>query len=70
MNTTVKQWLHGLAAAAIGAASSAVPTMIVDPATFNLHGGLGKLGEVVLLSALVAVAAYLKQSPLPGSKGE
>ena len=64
MNT--KAWLHGLAGAAIGAIGSSVSVMIVDPTTFNFTpAGWLKLGEISLVSAVLAAALYLKQSPLP-----
>jgi hypothetical protein len=58
-------WLYGMISAAIGAAANAIPLMIVDPLTFNLDQGLGKVLTVALTSAIVAVCFYLKQSPLP-----
>ena len=60
-----KTWLKGLSSAAIGAAAGAVPVVIVAPETFNLQEGLPKLGVVCAVSALLAVANYLKNSPLP-----
>ena len=38
---------------------------IVDPLAFNLGEGLPKLLQVTAVGALVAVAAFLKQSPIP-----
>ena len=61
-------WLKGLISAAIGGASTAVTVMIVDPQTFNIDEGAGKLGAVIVVSAIVAAANYLKKSPLPESK--
>lgn len=63
-----KVWLKGLISAAIGGGAAAVTTMIVAPETFNLQDGLKKVFAVAGVSALVAVANYLKQSPLPGGK--
>lgn len=61
-----KAWIHSVAAAAIGAVSAAITTTIASPSTFNLTGaGLEHLGAVCGVSALLAVAAVLKQSPLP-----
>jgi hypothetical protein len=62
----VKAWIYGLISAAIGAAANTVTVMIVAPETFNINEGLGKVGMVAGISALVAVANYLKKSPLPG----
>ena len=66
---SMKAWLHSLGAAAISAAASGVTAGIVDPQTFNFsHGGLLKLAELCGVNALIAVAAFLKQSPLPGDQ--
>jgi len=58
-------WLKGLISAVIGGAANSVTVMIVEPTAFNLQEGIGKLGTVCLVSAIVAAALYLKQSPLP-----
>lgn len=61
-----RPWLYGLFSAAIGAMGSAIPLVIIAPATFNFsEGGLAKLGEACGGSALIAVGLYLKQTPLP-----
>lgn len=60
------KWLKGLLSAAIGGAANGVTVMIAEPATFNLDDGLPKLGTVAGVSAIVAVAMYLKQSPIGG----
>ena len=65
------KWIKGLISAAIGGAANAITVMIVDPTTFNFDEGFGKIGMVALVSAIVAAAMYLKQSPLPnGSNTE
>lgn len=64
----MNKWVKGLISAAIGGAANAVTVMVVDPMAFNLNDGLGKLGSVALVSAIVAVAMYLKQSPVPGGE--
>lgn len=61
-----KIWLYGLISAAIGAAANTITVMIVAPETFNINEGLHKVITVAEVAALVAVANYLKQSPLPG----
>lgn len=59
-------WLHGLAAAFIGAFANGVVLTVVDPVTFNFTGGGGHhLLTVCLVSGIFSAAAYLKQSPLP-----
>lgn len=63
-----QNWFKGLISAIIGGAANAITVMIVDPVAFNLQEGAGKLGTVALVSALVAAAMYLKQSPLPSEK--
>jgi hypothetical protein len=58
-------WLHGLISAGVGGSATAISTIIVAPETFNFKEGLAKLGTVAAVSAIVSVAMYLKQSPLP-----
>jgi acyl-coenzyme A synthetase/AMP-(fatty) acid ligase len=58
-------WFKGLASAVIGAAANSITVVIVAPETFNLADGLPKLISVAAVSAIVAAATYLKQSPLP-----
>lgn len=61
----VETWLHGLVSAAIGGGSAAVAALVVTPETVNLKDGLHKLLELFLASAIVGVALFLKQSPVP-----
>lgn len=68
---TFKLWLHGLTAAAIGAFSSSITLLIVDPAKFNFSAeGFLSLAKVSLVAAIVAVAGYLAKSPLPESSSD
>jgi hypothetical protein len=68
-------WLKGLLAAAIAGAANGVSTGFaavgIDPAHFNLQAGLKPTlaiaGVSALMSGIIGVAAYLKQSPLPPS---
>lgn len=61
-----KTWAHGLGAAVISAAASGITLVIVDPNSFNFTStGLQHLATVCGVQALIAAAAYLKQSPLP-----
>lgn len=69
MNST-RVWLEGLVAALIGGAANAVTVIVVDPLNFNLGEGLPKLLQVVAVGAIVAAAAFLKQSPIPAEKKE
>jgi hypothetical protein len=66
-------WLKGLLAAAIAGAANGIITGFaavgIDPQHFNLQAGLGSTlaiaGVSAVMSAVIGVAAYLKQSPLP-----
>lgn len=63
---SVRTWLHGLAAAVIGGASTAASAALVDAQTFNFsHAGLIALAKISATASLIAALAYLKQSPLP-----
>lgn len=59
-----KKWLVGIFAAAIGGAANSVVAMLVDPVAFNF-GDLPKLGKLAAGGALISLAFYLKQSPVP-----
>jgi hypothetical protein len=61
-----KRWIKGLISAVIGGAANGVTVLIVAPEAFNFGEGIHKLGSVIGAGALVSVAMYLKQSPLPG----
>jgi hypothetical protein len=63
-------WFKGLIAAAMGGIGNGLTAAVVDPGHFTVHSaeGLLLLGKVALAGAIVAVASYLKQSPL--FKGE
>jgi len=64
----MKIWIEGLLAALIGGAANAVTVIVVDPLNFNLGEGLPKLLQVLTVGAIVAAAAFLKQSPIPAEK--
>ena len=69
-------WLKGILAAGIAGGANGVITGFaavgIDPQRFNLQAGLGPTlaiaGVSALMSAIIGVAAYLKQSPLPQEK--
>lgn len=61
----LRLWIKGLISAGIGGAATAVSTMIAAPETFNFTDGKNKLAAVAAVSAIVAVANYLKASPIP-----
>ena len=68
-------WLRGILAAAIAGAANGVITGFaavgIDPSHFNLQAGFRNTLEIAgasaVMSAVIGVAAYLKQSPLPPS---
>jgi hypothetical protein len=57
-----KIWLHGLVAAAIQSAATSVTLLVVDPTAFH---DWEKLGSLCAVNAVLGVALYLKQSPIP-----
>jgi hypothetical protein len=71
--STWQTWLKGIAAAAIAGGANGVITGFaavgIDPAHFNLQAGLRSTLAIAMvsavMSAIIGVAAYLKQSPLP-----
>lgn len=67
---SLRKWLYGLTSTAISAAASSITVIAIDPLTFNFDEGLHSVLMVALVSAIIAVANYLKQSPLPGGKCE
>jgi hypothetical protein len=66
-------WLRGAAAAAISGAANGIVTSFaaigIDPNHFNLAAGLHHTmaigGVSAAISAVLGVALYLRQSPLP-----
>ncbi len=66
-------WLKGIIAAGIAGGANGVITGFaavgIDPTHFNLQGGLRATlaiaGVSALMSGIIGIAAYLKQSPLP-----
>jgi hypothetical protein len=71
--STLQTWFRGIAAAGIAGGANGVITGFaavgIDPQHFNLQAGLHSTlaiaGVSALMSAIIGVAAYLKQSPLP-----
>jgi hypothetical protein len=67
-------WVKGVAAAGIAGGANGVITGFaavgIDPMHFNLQAGLHSTlaiaGVSAMMSAIIGIAAYLKQSPLPG----
>jgi len=58
-------WLKGILSAAIGGAANGIASIAIAPETFNLQNGWKKLAMMTVFGAVLAVANYLKQSPLP-----
>jgi hypothetical protein len=67
MSPSARKWLKGLVAAFVSGAANALVVLVADPHHFSPSevGGLKKLGFVIVVSALVGVGLYLKQSPVP-----
>jgi hypothetical protein len=62
----IKVWLHGLAAAAISAFASAASGAIALPNVFTFdRNGFINMAQLATVPALLAVFAYLKNSPIP-----
>ena len=55
-------WIYGLCSTAISVGANSITVCIIDPQTFNIHNVISVAG----VAALIAIANYLKQSPLPG----
>jgi len=70
---SVEVWAKGIVAAAIAGGANGVITGFaavgIDPMRFNLQSGLKATltiaGVSAIMSAIIGVAAYLKQSPIP-----
>ena len=63
---TLSVWVHSIVAAAITGLATGVSVSIADPTHFNFsHDGFAATCRVSCVSAILGVAAVLKQSPLP-----
>ena len=73
---TWKIWMKGIVAAAISGGANGIVTGFaaigIDPGHFNLEAGLHHTlaigGISAAISAVLGVALYLRQSPLPAEK--
>jgi len=64
--SSLKIWIHGLAAAAISAFASAAGGAIALPTVFTFdRAGFVNMVKLATVPALLAVFAYLKSSPVP-----
>jgi hypothetical protein len=62
----LKVWIHGLVAAAISAFASAASGAIALPSVFTFdRAGFVNMVKLATVPALLAVFAYLKNSPVP-----
>lgn len=72
---SLELWAKGLLAAAVAGAANGVITGFaavgIDPQHFNLQAGIKPTLAIAVVSAMmsgiIGVAAYLKQSPLPAT---
>jgi hypothetical protein len=63
---SLKVWIHGLAAAAVSAFASAASGAIALPTVFTFdRAGFLNMVKLATVPALLAVFAYLKNSPVP-----
>lgn len=69
INLDWTRWLQGIFAAAIGGAANSIVAMLVDPTAFNFND-LPKLGKLAAGGAIISLAFYLKQSPVPSEEKE
>ncbi len=58
-------WAKAVLAAGISAGAGGVLMVLKDPQTFNFQAGLTNLLTVAGACALVGVAGFLKDSPIP-----
>lgn len=66
LSKNFKIWFRGLMAAAISAFSTAASGALTLPTVFNFsHNGFMNILKLSTVPALLAVFAYLKQSPVP-----
>lgn len=63
------KWFQGILAAVIGGAANTVCAIAVDPVAFNFND-LPKLGKMAVGAAVISLAFYLKQSPVPPEEPE
>jgi hypothetical protein len=73
MRQKLRLWLRGLIAAGVSGGSGGIMTGVaaigIDSERFNLDAGLGHTMQIAaaaaIINAVIGVAAYLRQSPLP-----
>jgi hypothetical protein len=69
----LKVWIKGFFAAAVSGGANGIITGFaaigIDPDHFNLQAGVGHTlqigGVAAVISAILGVALYLRQSPIP-----
>jgi hypothetical protein len=69
LNLDWSKWFQGILAAVIGGAANTVCAIAVDPVAFNFND-LPKLGKLAVGAAVISLAFYLKQSPVPPEEPE
>lgn len=65
MQTNTRLWLRGIIATIINGFASGVILVVADPVKFNLQEGASALFWTSAVFALMGLANYLKQHPLP-----
>lgn len=61
-------WLKGIAATFIGGAFNAISVIVIDPVAFNFGAQWKKTLMAAFFGGILAVSAYLKQSPFSVSE--
>lgn len=61
----VRIWAKGLINAGISGGTVVFSTMVIDPQTFNFGDGLSNLLKAAGISAIVSIAKYLSNNPMP-----
>jgi len=60
-----KSWFRGIIATTINGFASGVVLLVADPVAFNFNEGFRKLLATSCIFALIGLANFLKQHPLP-----
>jgi hypothetical protein len=63
-------WLKGALAAFVGGSANVITMVIVDPIAFNFGEQWRKTLVAALVGGALALAGYLKQSPVPNSEAK
>ena len=65
LQRTTRVWVRGIVATIINGLSSGTILIVASPETFNLGDGFAKLINTSAVFAMLGLANFLKQHPLP-----